>query len=80
MLGQKGFIIQQRDFALLRIKNELFISRAGKHSASSHSSYKLSFCQTPQLESLGGMINNSIRKLELSTIGEAVISNLISVI
>ena len=32
MLGQKGFIIQQRDFALLRIKNELFISRAGEHT------------------------------------------------
>ena len=30
MRGQKGFIIQQRDFALLKIKNELFISRAGK--------------------------------------------------
>ena len=30
MRGQKGFIIQQRDFALLRIKNELFISRAGR--------------------------------------------------
>ena len=65
MLGQKGFIIQQRDFALLRINNELFILRAGKNSASFHSSYKLSFCQTPQLESLGGMINNSLRKLEL---------------
>ena len=65
MLGQKGFIIQQRDFALLRINNELFILRASKHSASFHSSYKLSFCQTPQLESLGGMINNSLRKLEL---------------
>ena len=75
MLGQKGFIIQKRDFALLRIKNELFISRAGKHSASFHSSHKPSYCQTPQLESLGGMINNSLRKLELSTIGEAVISH-----
>ena len=30
MRGQKGFIIQQRDFALLRIKNESFISRAGR--------------------------------------------------
>ena len=30
MRGQKGFIIQQIDFALLKIKNELFISRAGK--------------------------------------------------
>ena len=88
MLGQKGFIIQQRDFALLRIKNELFISRAGREScvcstinprelfmlsfyyfflhlnsvidsASLNSSYKLRFCQKPQLESLGGMINNS---------------------
>ena len=88
MRGQKGFIIQQRDFALLRIKNELFISRAGREScvcstinprelfmlsfyyfflhlnsvidsASFHSSYKLSYCQTPQLECLGGMINNS---------------------
>ena len=43
-------------------------------SAYFHSSYKLSFCQTPQLESLGGMINNSLPKLELLTIGEAVIS------
>ena len=88
MRGQKGFIIQQRDFALLRIKNELFISRAGREScvcstinlrelfmlsfyyfflhlnsvidsASFHSSYKLSYCQTPQQECLGGMINNS---------------------
>ena len=82
MLGQKGFFIQQRDFALLRIKNELFISRAGKDtcvcstinpdSASLNSSYKLRFCQKPQLESLGGMINNSLPKLELLTIGEAV--------
>ena len=88
MRGQKGFIIQQRDFALLRIKNELFISRAGREScacstinprelfmlsfyyfflhlnsvidsASFHSSYKRSYCQTPQQECLGGMINNS---------------------
>ena len=44
-------------------------------SASSHSSYKLSYCQTPQLESLRGMINNSLLKLELLTIGEAVISH-----
>ena len=101
MLGQKGFFIQQRDFALLRIKNELFISRAGKDtcvcstinprelfmfsffhcllplnsvidSASLNSSYKLRFCQKPQLESLGGMINNSLPKLELLTIGQAV--------
>ena len=43
-------------------------------SAYFHSSYNLSFCQTPQLESLGGMINNSLPKLELLTIGEAVIS------
>ena len=85
---QKGFIIQQRDFALLRIKNELFISRAGREncvcsiinprelfmlsfyyfflhlnsvidSAFFHSSYKLSYCQTPQQECLEGMINNS---------------------
>ena len=88
MRGQKGFIIQQRDFALLRIKNELFISRAGREScvcstinprelfmlsfyyfflhlnsvidsAFFHSSYKLSYCQTPQQECLEGMINNS---------------------
>ena len=44
-------------------------------SASFHSSYKLSYCQTPQLESLGGMINNSLLKLELLTNGEAVISH-----
>ena len=43
-------------------------------SASFHSSYKLSYCQTPQLESLRGMINNSLLKLELLTNGEAVIS------
>ena len=78
MRGQKWFIISQRDFPLLRIKKELFISRAGKDtcvcstinprgvfmvsfyyfilhlnsvidSASFHSSYKLSYCQTPQL-------------------------------
>ena len=88
MHGQKGFIIQQRDFALLRIKNELFISRAGREScvcstinprelfmlsfyyfflhlnsvidsAFFHSSYKQSYCQTPQQECLEGMINNS---------------------
>ena len=103
MLGQKGFIIQQRDFASLRIKNELFISRAGKDtcvcstinprelfmfsfllSSTSelsyrlsflNSSYKLRFCQKPQLESLGGMINNSLPKLELLTVGEAGISH-----
>ena len=44
-------------------------------SASFHSPYKLSYCQTPQLESLGGMINNSLLKLELLTNGEAVISH-----
>ena len=104
MLGQKRFIIQQRDFASLRIKNELFISRAGKDtcvcctinprelfmfsffncllplnsvidSASLNSSYKLRFCQKPQLESLGGMINNSLSKLGLLTVGEAGISH-----
>ena len=37
-----------------------------------NSSFKLRFCQKPQLESLGGMINNSLPKLELLTIGEAV--------
>ena len=101
---KKWFIIPQKDFALLRIKKELFISRAGKEScvcstinprelfmlsfyyfflhlnsvidsASFHSSYKLSYCQTPQLESLRGMINNSLLKLELLTNGEAVISH-----
>ena len=44
-------------------------------SASFHSSYKLSYCQTPQLESLGGMINNSLPKLELLTNCVAVISH-----
>ena len=39
-------------------------------SASFHSSYKLSYCQTPQLESLRGLL-----KLELLTNGEAVISH-----
>ena len=42
--------------------------------SSFHSSYKLSYCQTPQLECLRGMINNSLLKLELLTNGEAVIS------
>ena len=40
-----------------------------------NSSYKLRFCQKPQLESLGGMINNSLSKLELLTVGEAGISH-----
>ena len=44
-------------------------------SASFHSSYKLSYCQTPQQECLEGMINNSKPKLELLIIGEAVISH-----
>ena len=41
-------------------------------SASLNSSYKLRFYQKPQLECLGGMINYSLPKLELLTIGEAV--------
>ena len=40
-----------------------------------NSSHKLRFCQKPQLESLGGMINNSLPKLELLTVGEAGISH-----
>ena len=66
--------VNPRELFMLRFFYCLLPLNSIIDSGSLSSSYTLPFCQRPQLESLGGMINNSLPKLELLTNGEAVIS------